>query len=92
MMQKEEASIKKSTSYESLKQFIIKTFKISWFIKYYFNQNNKEVNITENEEFKKSSGINFNIEKKDLDESIYERIVPNLNGTHRMKELSNFNK
>ena len=44
-------SIQKPISYESLKQFIINNFKISSFIMYYFDQNNKEVNITNNEDF-----------------------------------------
>ena len=45
---------------------------------YYFDKNNKEINITNNEEYKKSSDLIFIVEKKALDKSIYERVYPNL--------------
>ena len=76
--QKHERSIKRPTSYENLRQFIIENFGINIFDMYYFDQTNKEVYITNNEKFKNSGGLIFIIEKKTLDQSLYSAIQPSL--------------
>ena len=78
MQQVKEKSIIRPISYEALRQFITQNFKIISFVMYYFDQINKEVYITNNEDYKKSSDVIFIIEKKKLEESIYDKIYPNL--------------
>ena len=74
----EEKSTKKPKSYENLTEFITQNFKINSYVIFYFDKKNKEVYITNNEEYKKSSNLIFIIEKKALEESAYNRIYPNL--------------
>ena len=74
-----EETIERHSSYEALKQYIIENFKINSFDMYYYDLNNKKVIITDNEQFKKSGGLIFIIDKKTtLDTSIYQIIYPNL--------------
>ena len=81
MQQINEKSIKRPISYDTLKQIVIETFKINSFIMYYFDQTNKEINITDNEKFQRSSDLIFIVENKALDESIYERIYQYLSNS-----------
>ena len=78
MHQINEESIKRPISYENLRQFIIVNFKINSFTMYYLDKTNKEINITNNEEFKKTGDIIFIVECKSLNESFLDKIYPNL--------------
>ena len=77
----EKKSITRPSSYESLKQSIEDSFEFeenTSFIIYYLDNTNKEINITKNEEFKKSGDIIFVAEKKNLEKSTNEKIKTDL--------------
>ena len=76
-----EASINRPSSYKALMKVILENFEINSFNMYYFDQNNNEVYINNNEQFKKSGNMIFIIENNVLNvlnESIYDRIRKHL--------------
>ena len=83
MNQINEKSIKRPTSYKDLTKFVIKKFKINSFIMYYFDETDKEINITNDEDFKKSGDLIFIADEDNLTKSVYERIYPDLSDSKK---------
>ena len=78
LQQINEKSIIRPYSYEDLRLLIKKNFGINFFEIHYFDINSKDINITNNEEFKRSGDIIFIIEGNFLKESAFEKNNPNL--------------
>ena len=73
-----EISIQRPSSYETLKIIISDNFKLKSFLIYYLNKNNVEIEIKNNDEYKKIDDLIFVMEKKLIKQSIYNKVSENL--------------